>query len=117
MTTDKIELREIRIPRGARIGLSNEPIYGWETLPGYCLKGLTVHKALKGTRWKWMVTHEASGLKLDRIGAMTKARAVENMRAAVALPFDWTKGERETLDALRASRGIVDAISEIGVRD
>lgn len=115
--TDTIERREIRIPRGAKSGPSQEPIYGYETLPAYCLKGLAVHKALKGERWKWMVTHEKSGLKLDRIGAMTKARAVENMQAAVALPFDWTKGERETLDALRASRGIVDAITAIGQRN
>lgn len=114
MTADKIERRKIRIPRGAPSGPKGEPIYGWEVLPAYCLKGLAVHKSLKGSRWKWMVTHEASGLKLDRIGAMTKARAVENMQAAVALPFDWAKGERETLAALRASRGIVDSISEIG---
>jgi hypothetical protein len=111
---DTIERREIRIPRGAPIGPSQEPIYGWAVLPAYCLKGLAVHKALKGERWKWTVTHEASGMKLDRIGANTKARAVDNMRAAVALPFDWTQDERKTLDALRASRGIVDAITTIG---
>ena len=64
-----------------------------------------------------MVTHEASGLSLDRLGAMTKARAVANMRAAVALDFDWTLPEREALDALRQSRGIVDAITAIGNRD
>ena len=115
--TEKIEKREIRIPRGAPCGPKGEPIYGWEVLPAYCLKGLAVHKALKGSRFKWMVTHEASGLKLDRIGAMTRVRAIENMKAAVALPFDWTKGERETLGALRASRGIVDAITKIGAGD
>jgi hypothetical protein len=109
--------REIRIPKGARTGPAQEPIYGWEVLPAACYRGLCVHKALPGSRWKWMVTHEASGLKLDRIGAMTKARAIENMTAAAALDFDWTKGERETLNALRASRGIVDAISRIGERN
>lgn len=109
-----LEKREIRIPMGAPCGPSQEPIYGWQVLPATCAGGLAVHKALPGSRWKWMVTHEASGLKLDRIGAMTRARAIENMNAALALDFDWTKGERETLDALRASRGIVDAITKIG---
>ena len=112
--SDKLERRTIRIPRGARVGPEQRSIYGWQDLPADCLKGLAVHKALKGERWRWMVTHEASGYALERIGAMTKARALENMRAAVALEFDWTKGEAETLAALHASRGIVDAITRIG---
>lgn len=109
-----VTARTIKIPMGAFVGPERRPLYGWKELPAHCLAGLAVHKALPDSRWKWMVTHEASGLKLDRIGAMTKARAIENMRAAVALEFDWTLPERETLDALRASRGIVDAISRIG---
>lgn len=108
------QTRTIRIPQGAPTGPSQEPIYGWHETPAYCLKGLAVHKALRGERWKWMVTHEASGFKLERIGAMTRARALENMRAAVALDFDWTQGEKDTLNALRQSRGIVDAITRIG---
>lgn len=112
----KPERRTISIPRGAKIGSDQRPIYGLETMPADCAGGLAVHKALPGHRWRWMVSHESSGLCLDRIGAMTKARALENMQAALALPFDWTRGESETLAALRTSRGIVDAITSIGQR-
>ena len=115
--TDTLERRTIRVPRGARIGESQEPIYGWQDMPADCLGGLAVHKALKDERWRWMVTHEASGYCIERLGAMTKARAVANMRAAVALEFDWTLGQREIFDALRRSRGIVDAVTRIGESD
>ena len=114
---DKLVKRTIRIPQGSRCGPDSEPIYGYQERPADCLGGLCVHKTGKGARWRWMVTHEASGLSLDRLGAMTKARAVENMRAAVALDFDWTLPEREALDALRQSRGIVGAITAIGESD
>lgn len=109
--------RTITIPQGAKIGPDGRPIYGAIKVPADCLAGLAVHKDLGGSRWKWMLTHESSGMKLDRLGAMTKARAVENMRLATALPFDWTLPEKETLEALRESRGIVDAISQIAVRE
>ena len=109
-----MEKRMIRLARGAKCGPDKQPIYGWHEETAYCEGGLAVHKAMKGHRWQWMVTHEASGLSLEVIGAMTKARAVENMRAALALPFDWTRGEAETIAALRESRGIVDAMRRIG---
>lgn len=112
-----LERRTIRIPKGARCGPDNEPIYGWHECPAYCAGGLAVHKRTGRDRWHWNVTHIASGLSLEVIGAMTKARAVENMRAALALPFDWTRGEAETLAALRESRGIVDAMRRIGESD
>lgn len=111
------ERRTIKIPMGRPVGLDQRPIYGYHETPAYCLAGLAVHKALPGSRHKWMVTHEGSGLALERIGASTKTRALENMQAAIALPFDWTKGESETLAALRASRGIVDAITRIGAAE
>lgn len=114
MTAIALERREIQIPQGARIGSAQEPIYGYETRPAYCASGLAVHKTGKGARWKWMVTHEASGFALGVLGAMTKQRAVENMQAALALDFDWTRNEQETVAALRQSRGIVDAMRKIG---
>ena len=114
MATATLERREIQIPQGAKIGTAQEPIYGYETRPAYCASGLAVHKTGKGARWKWMVTHEASGFALGVLGAMTKARAVENMQAALTLDFDWTRNERDTIAALRQSRGIVDAMRKIG---
>ena len=112
--TDKPVKRVISIPQGAKVGPDARPMYGYKDVPADCLGGLCVHKTGKGARWKWMVTHEASGLSLERIGAMTKARALENMRAALDLDIDWTLPERKVLDALRQSRGIVDAITRIG---
>ena len=111
---DKPVRRAVKIPQGAKVGPDQRPMYGHIEVQADCLGGLCVHKTGKGARWRWMVTHEASGLGLERIGAMTKARAMENMRAALGLGFDWTLPERETLDALRQSRGIVDAITRIG---
>jgi hypothetical protein len=104
----------LRIPLGAKTGPEGRPLYGWHECPADCLSGLAVHKALKGGRWKWMVTHESSGLALGVLGAMTRARALENMRAAVALGFDWTLPEAEALTAMRQSRGLVDALRRIG---
>lgn len=113
----KTERRTISIPRGAKIGTAQEPIYGHVDVPADCLDGLCVHKALKGARWRWMVAHEASGMCIERIGAMKKSEAIENMRAALALDFDWTRDETETLAALRERRDVVDAINEIAWRD
>ena len=111
--TTKIEKRTIRIPLGDKIGPDRQPIYGWQDVTAYCLNGLCVHKATTGYGHKWMVTHEESGLALDRIGARTKARAMENMRAALALDFDWTLPEDETKNALRESRNVMDEINRI----
>lgn len=112
-----MQKRTIQIPMGAKIGPNQKPIYGYAERIAYCAGGLAVHKTGEGARWKWMVTHEASGLAIERIGAMTKATALENMQKALALDFDWSQGEAETLDALRSNRCIVDAITEIGDRD
>jgi hypothetical protein len=109
--------RVIRLACGSKVGPDRRPIYGWREETAYCEGGLAVHKAVKGARWRWMVTHELSGLSLDVIGAMIKARAVENMRAALALGFDWTRGEAETIAALRESRGLVDTLRKIGESD
>jgi len=114
--------RTIRIPQGARCGSDNEPIYGWKEIPALCAGGLAVHKAVphKGLyngRWRWMVTHESSGMALGVLGAMTRARALANMAGALALPFDWTLDEAKTMAALRESRGIVDALRKIGESD
>lgn len=113
----KLERRTVRIPQGARMGAKQEPIYGYQERPADCLAGLCVHRTGKGARWRWMVSHVASGLALERLGGMTKAVAVANMRQAVALDFDWTRGEAETLAALRERRDVVDAITTIGNRD
>lgn len=110
----KFEKRDVRIPMGARTGPENEPVYGWHIAPAMCAGGLAVHKALQGQKWKWTVTHEGSGMYIAPLCAMTRARAQANVEAALALNFDWTRGERDTLDALRASRGIVDACRAIG---
>ena len=107
----------IRIPQGARIGAAQEPIYGYQERSADFLKGLCVHKTGKGARWRWMVSHAASGLALERLGGMTKTVALENMRKAAALDFDWTQGEADTLAALRIRRDVVDAITSIGNRD
>ena len=110
----QFEKRDVRIPMGARCGSSNEPIYGWHIAPAMCAGGLAAHKALKGQHWKWTVTHEGSGMHISPLCAMTRARALANVRAALALEFDWTRGEADTLAALRAARGIVDACRAIG---
>ena len=113
-----IQKRTIRIPQGAPTGPEGRPIYGYLETPAYCLNGLAVHKSLgHRPRWKWPVTHEASGLKLEVLGAMSKARAEANMRAALALPFDWTLPEKETLAAMRKTQGIVPALRDIGASE
>ena len=111
------EKRTILIPQGQRCGSSQEPIYGWKETPALCAGGLAVHAANKGERWRWMVTHESSGLALGVLGAMTRARALANMAAALDLPFDWTLDESQTLKAMRESRGLVDAVRAIGASD
>jgi hypothetical protein len=110
----KIEIREIQIPRGAKIGPEQKPIYGYETVKASCMGGLAVHKALPGSTAKWEVTHIASGMKMGPICAATKSRAIQNMKAALAVGFDWTKSEEETLKAIRESRVIADVMLEIG---
>ena len=113
--TPAIETRTIRITTmECPVGIGQKPIYVHHDIRATCLKGLCVHKDLKGSRWKWMITHEASGLSIERIGATTKARAMQNMQAAIALPIDWTLGESAVLAALRASPGIRDALTRIG---
>lgn len=109
--------RDIRIPQGSKIGSNQEPIYGYKIVEAYCKGGLAAHKTGKGARWKWMVTHERSGLALGVIGAMTKSRAVENMEAALALNFDWTLDEQETIAALREAPGVVVALRRVGESD
>jgi len=111
------EKRTILIPQGARVGHDNEPLYGWKETPALCAGGLAVHAANKGERWRWMVTHESSGLALGVIGAMTRARALANMAAALALPFDWSRDEASTKKALVESRGLVPALRAIGASD
>jgi hypothetical protein len=106
--------QNISVPRGAPTGPEGRPIYGTRTVVADCLAGLAVHKALDAGGAKWTVTHEASGMKIGPLCAGTKARALENMRAAVALEFDWTRNEAETLAALRNARGLVDAVRKIG---
>jgi len=114
----ELQRKEIRLPLGACVGPDQRPLYGYsDPIPADCAGGLALHKALKGSRWKWMVTHEASGLSLDIIGAMTKARALDHMQQALALPFDWTGGAAQTIQALKESRGIVDAMRRIGTHD
>lgn len=104
---------KLAIPRGAKIGPDAKPIYGHSTVDAVVRDGLAVHKALKGNRWKYMVTHVASGLALDRIGAMTRKAALDHMERALALPIDWTKGEAETIATLRKDRRIMDGINAI----
>lgn len=111
-----MERKTVKIPQGAPIGPNGAPIYGYIEVQADCMGGLCVHKTGKGARWKWMVTHEKSGLALDRIGAMTKARALDNMQKVLALEFDWNQDEKAALAALRQSRGIFDAITAIGNR-
>ena len=110
----KPEKRVIRLARGAKIGPEAQPIYGWAEVEAECLGGLAVHKALEGEPFKWAISHAASGMHIRPLCAATKARALANMRAALELGFDWSRGERETLDALRMSRGVVDACRMIG---
>ena len=110
--------RDIKIPRGAKIGSNQEPIYGYEIVPAYCAGGLAVHKSVgKSQRWKWTVSHESSGLSLAVIGGMTKTQAVENMKRALEIDFDWTLDEDETISALRQNRHVVDAIQRIANHD
>lgn len=114
----KITKRDIRIPRGAKIGSEQKPIYGYEIVSAYCAGGLAVHKSVsKGSRWKWMVSHERSGLSLAVIGGMTKQQAVENMKKALEIDFDWTLDENETISALRQNRHVIDAIRQIANHD
>ncbi|UFS66930.1 hypothetical protein LO749_20770 [Paracoccus denitrificans] len=107
----------LAIPRGARIGPEAKPIYGYDVVEAFEERGLAVHKSLPGKRWRWMVTHVQSGLCLERIGAMTKKTAMENMRRALELPIDWTMSEQETIKALREDRRIMDGINAIAIHD
>lgn len=112
-----MEKKTIRIPLGAKIGPKQEPIYGYEEALAYCKDGLAVHRAVgRGSRWKWSVTHINSGMKIDAIGANTKRDAEANMNAALALNFDWTMSEADTMAALRANRWVTDEIRRIGER-
>ena len=110
-----LEKRTIRIAQGQRMGPANEPIYGWKETPALCEGGLAVHRG--GARFAWGVTHESSGLALDVLGAQTRARALANMAAALALPFDWSRDEASTKKALMESRGLVPALRAIGASD
>lgn len=115
--TAKLEPQTIRIPQGAKTGPRQDPIYAWAETPAYCLNGLAVHKSLgRRPRWKWTVTHIGSGLQIECLGGRTKAEAEANMRAALDLPFDWTRGEDETLKAMRETPGIGAALRKIGER-
>jgi len=107
-------LQTIRIPRGAPCGPEGRPIYGFAEVKAICEGGLAVHKATDDGPGRWRVTHVASGLCIGPLNARTRARALTNMRAALALPFDWALDESAVLPALRASRGIVDACRKIG---
>ena len=107
----------IAIPRGAKMGPDAKPIYGYENVQAYAERGLAVHKSIgKGNRWKWTVTHIATGFCLERIGAMTKRDAMANMQRALALPIDWTRGEADTIKTLREDRRIMDGINAIANR-
>jgi hypothetical protein len=106
--------KTIQIAQGAKVGPEQRPIYGYKEVTAYCEGGLAVHRRIGKERWHWIVSHEASGLALGVIGAMTKARAVENMRATLALGFDWTRDEQATIAALRAADGILPAMRKIG---
>lgn len=115
---EKLQTRSIRLPQGALIGPKGEPIYGWRVVSAACLGGLAVHKSINPKpRHKWTVTHEASGLMLEILGGRTKAEAESNMRAALALGFDWARDEKTTLKALRAAPGLVAKLHDIGARD
>lgn len=105
--------KTIRIPRGAKIGSDQEPIYGWLEMEADCEGGLAVHKSPDGFRPKWRVTHAASGLRMN-IDAETKRRALQNREAALALPVDWTAPQADVLDVFRQSRNLFDELRRIG---
>lgn len=112
-----MQKQTIKIPRGAKIGPNNEPIYGYVEVEAYCKGGLAVHKAVdEGSRWQWSVTHINTGMKIDAIGDNTKRDTVARMESALALDFDWTMSEDETMAALKANRWVTDAIRKIGKR-
>lgn len=113
----KLEKRVISIPQGAKCGPAQKPIYGFKDVDAYCSGGLAVHKTGRGARWRWTVTHIASGLGLTNLGAMTKALAVANMERALALEFDWTLDEKKTFAAMREDPTIAASIRAIGNRD
>ena len=108
---------KLAIPRGAKKGPYARPIYGYAEVEAIEERGLAVHKSLGVTRWRWMVTHVSSGLCLDRIGAMTKKAALENMRRALELPIDWTMPEQDVIAVLRTDRRIVEGINAIANHD
>lgn len=107
----------LAIPQGAKIGPEAKPIYGFKEVSATAERGLAVHKTGKGARWKWMVTHIQSGLALERIGAMTKREALENMRRALELPINWDQSEGEVISILRTDRRIIDGINEIATHN
>ena len=108
----------LAIPRGAKIGPDAKPIYGYENVTATVDRGLAVHKAVgKGPRWKWTITHVSTGFALERIGAMTKKQALENMERALALPVDWTLPEAEIFKVLREDRRIMDGINAIATHN
>ena len=112
-----METRYIQIPRGAFVGSEQRPIYGYKTVRAKCLKGLAVHKANKGHRWKWMLTHEASGLCLEMLGAMTQKQALDNMRRATDIDFDWSAPRDSVIEGLKTRREVFDALRAIANHD
>jgi hypothetical protein len=112
-----MEKQTIKIPRGAKIGPKQEPIYGYLEVEAYCKGGLALHKSVgSGNRWKWSVTHIATGMKIDSIGDNTKRDTVARMEQVLALDFDWAMSEADTMKALRENRWVTDAIRKIGER-
>lgn len=112
----KLAKLTLQIPKGARVGPDQEPIYGYTEVTAYTFPntGLAVHKSLdRKPRWKWTITHTPSGLCLERIGANTKAEAVANMERALELPIDWNQPQEKVLAKLREDRRIMDGINEI----
>lgn len=112
-----METRDIQVPQGAFVGPDQQPIYGYKTVPAKCLKGLCVHKANRGHRWKWMLTHEASGLCLEMLGAMTQKQAIEHMRRATDIDFDWTAPRDAVIERLKTRRAVFDALRAIANHD
>lgn len=110
----KLEKITLNIPMGANIGTEQKPIYGHKAVTAETTgHGLAIHR-INGDSGPWTVTHIKSLLRISVLGAKTKKRALANMQAALALDFDWNQSEEKTMQAMRTTPGIRNALIAIG---
>lgn len=106
----KLKKITLRVPRGAPIGSSATPIYGYDEIEAYAFNGLCVHKRIstKDSPWPWVISHVHSGLRLGIAGGKTKTDATSILIEALAIT-NWNVSEKELLSLMRRDQNVMDA--------